>query len=784
MPKTQFQWDLKTSPERKSTGTRVFISLFLSVLLIAVPCAVRQLAAVDSLPVKKADTDNFGKIDAPLVAAGDALTQGDFELARQCLSNLSSTEAQSASGHFLSGLLGNYDKLMGKLLEARQDAYKKYLEKINDDVQRARWREDILNTSLAADLKAEEKTKLEDEQREKIRENWLGALAQLTASHRLAERMNLAAQVDPNLQKEIISHTLKIADWYEDNDKGLEAYSNVYGLLEMLDAQKYQYDDLHRRLLRQATLKALYITDPNTEGVTWQERREEINFDIIRTAMATLSSYYVQKPDFKKMTERGLEYCLLLLETDELKKTFEQLKDDSAVKVFRENIELLAEKIGDIEDEIFEYSHLLLILQNVIIINEQTMKLPEGVILAEFTEGAFDALDSYTYMVWPSDVADFRKSMTNEFSGVGIVINKNKEGILQVDSLVSFDAPAYKAGLEANDLIIAVDGKDTKNITLEKAVHMITGPTGTEVVLSVERKGFDEPRDFTVTRRHVVVPTVRGLCRERGGDWKYFVDPNDGIAYLRLTHFSGESPARLRQTLRKLKDRHMRALILDLRNNSGGFLSGAVDIVDTFISSGRIVSSRYRPPTKEDVREASSLGTFDDKLPLVVLINAISASASEIVAGALKDHHRALIVGTRSFGKGNVQTINDLPNSTAQMKMTIAYYYLPSNRRVHRDPEDKTNKDYGVEPEINIELTVSQIEKFLKAQHDAGVLHRDDLPLDEQTWKVYTVDEMLQSDPQLQIALWTLQARLWTQAHAPESERAFAAKKHQLQPVN
>ena len=784
MPKTQTQWDIKTSPKRKLTGIRVFIHLFLLALLIAVPCAVQQLRAADSSPVKKADTDNSAKMDTSLVAAGDALTQGDFELARQCLSNLSSTDAQSSSGHYLRGLLGNYDQLMDKLLEARQEAYKKYLEKINDDVGRARWRKDILNTSLAVDLKAEEKTKFEEEQGEKIRDDWLGALVQLTASHRIAERMNLTEQVDPNLEQEIISRTLQIADHYEDQDKGLEAYSNVYGLLEMLDPQKYQYDDLHRRLLRQATLKALYVTDPNTEGVTWEERRAGVNFDIIRTAMATLSSYYVQKPDFKKMTERGLEYCLLLTETDELKKTFEQLKDESAVKVFRENVELLAEKTKEIEDDLFEYTHLLLILQNVVIINQQTLKLPDGIIMAEFTEGAFDAIDSYTYMIWPADVADFRKSMTNEFSGVGIVINKNKDGILQVDSLVSFDAPAYKAGLEANDLIIAVDGKDTKNITLEKAVHMITGPTGTEVVLSVERKGFDESRDFTVTRQHVVVPTVRGLYRERGGDWKYFVDPNDGIAYMRLTHFSAESPARLRQTLRKLKDKHMKALILDLRNNSGGFLSGAVDIVDTFVSNGRIVSSRYRPPTKEDVREASSLGTFDDKLPLVVLINAISASASEIVAGALKDHHRALIVGTRSFGKGNVQTINDLPNSTAQMKMTIAYYYLPSNRRVHRDPEDKTNKDYGVEPEINIELTASQIEKFLKAQHDAGVLHRDDLPLDEQKWKVYSVVEMLHSDPQLQIALWTLQARLWTQAHAPESERAFAAQKHQLQPAN
>ena len=152
---------------------------------------------------------------------------------------------------------------------------------------------------------------------------------------------------------------------------------------------------------------------------------------------------------------------------------------------------------------------------------------------------------------------------------------------------------------------------------------------------------------------------------------------------------------------------------------------------------------------------------------MVVLIDAISASASEIVAGALKDHHRALIIGTRSFGKGNVQTIQRLHGTEAEIKMTIAYYYLPSGRRVHRDPKEKNNEDHGVEPDVTMELTGSQIRKLYSTRRNAEVLHRDDLPEEEKTWKLFTTEDILQSDPQLEMALLCMQAHLWAQTFAP-----------------
>jgi len=759
--------------------------LFITVLsvLFMVPSGIfaLQYLTVDSPSSATAPTTIPATNIAPVAgrrlsdlnAAGNALCRGDFDVARKYLGSLDPSIQPSPSVSKLQVLLERYDQLTENLREVHHTAHQQYLDKVQEKVQRANWRQDILDVSLACRLEAEDKDKLEEKQREKVRNNWLGALGQLVAAHNLAERMELVQNIDPRLREEIIAHTLEIARQYESQDKGLEAYSNVYGLLSMLDEQKYQYDDLKRRLIRQSILTAIYAPDPNTEGISWQERRKGITFDMIRTALGTIDYAYVEKPDFKAMAKSAFEYCLLLTETEKLNQTFEQLGDSELVRKFRERLQ---EKSRQIEQATFpDYTALLTKLLEVVIVNRETLKLPDEVIMAEFTEGAFSALDANTEIKWPADVEEFEKSIYNEFSGIGIVINKNKDNILHVDSLVSYDAPAFKAGLEAGDLILAVDGKDTQKITLSRAVQIITGPTGTDVKLTIDRKGFEKPKEFTVTRQRVVVPTIKGIRRDINGQWQYFLDPNDGIAYVSLTHFSPETPARLKQTLRQLGKQNLRALIFDLRNNPGGLLSGAVAVSDAFLSRGDIVSARYYRSQKIDTQKATVPGTFDNELPMVVLINSVSASASEIVSGALKDHKRALTVGTRSFGKGSVQTIHQIPGTKAQMKLTVAYYYLPSGRKVHRDPDDKSNKDYGVVPDIKIELTGDQIEKYVKVHHDAGVLHRNDLPPEAKTWKVFNTDEILQSDPQLQFALLNLRAKLWAKTYTPATN-AYTAR--------
>jgi carboxyl-terminal processing protease len=377
---------------------------------------------------------------------------------------------------------------------------------------------------------------------------------------------------------------------------------------------------------------------------------------------------------------------------------------------------------------------------------------------AEFAEGMYEGVDSYTYAVWPADTEEFRKDMTSEFSGVGIVINK-VAGQLKVDSLLE-DAPAFRVGLDAGDSIVEIDHQSTANITLQMAVRRITGKRGTDVVLTIDREGFAEPRDFTITRDHIVVKTVKGLYRDVKGGWQYFVDPDEGIAYVRLTNFVAESHKSMIKILKSLKDQGMRALILDLRGNGGGFLSSAVEFVDSFVDEGTIVSTRGRIKRLGSIENATTRGTFDADLPLVVLINSASASASEIVSGSLKDHGRALIVGTRSLGKGSVQQIQRLRPSDAELKLTIAYYYLPSGRRVHRDPKDRLNKDYGVEPHISLELTGEHIKEMYKVRREAGILHLNGYKDGESDWHSYTPEEMLASDAQLNMAVLCLRGEL------------------------
>jgi C-terminal peptidase prc len=221
----------------------------------------------------------------------------------------------------------------------------------------------------------------------------------------------------------------------------------------------------------------------------------------------------------------------------------------------------------------------------------------------------------------------------------------------------------------------------------------------------------------------------------------------------------------------------MRGLVLDLRNNSGGYLSTAIDISDSLLSRGTIVSTRTRGNeiASEDVAQVDN--TVDLHTPMVVLINGISASASEIVSGCLKDNHRALIVGTRSFGKGNVQTIQDIRPTQAKMKITIAYYYLPSGRRVHRNPLDKENEDYGVAADVDVELTGKQMTELETMQRDAGILHRNGGAKENQDWTIYDAEKVLESDPQLRMALLCLKSRLLAESLGITSSEAIVKSK-------
>ena len=706
--------------------------------------------------------------------AAEALSNGDFMRARETLNLLGSEECQSEVARSVAGLLDGYDELMAAARDSRVKAYQEHQEKMAEAVGRARWREAMLATSESIELDSDAKDEEEEELRTSIEDDWLAALGQLTAAHRLAERVEMEETTDPCMHELIVDQALQIAERLEQEQQWIESYGRVYYYLTALDLHSDQYDEHVERLLRFATVDSMYVPDPNQDAVTWQERRKGVDFEMIHRAFNMVELGYVDEPDFKEMASRGLRNCLTLAETDKLAEAFSELADADLAEQYRAGARrLIAEVVGEDDngeseengqvnsdsDPSFGMLGLLRAFQRIIQLNDETVQLPEEVIMAEFAEGAFAALDAYTYLVWPSDVAEFNKDMTNEFFGVGIVISK-VNGQLSVDSLLD-DSPAMRAGLDAGDRIIAVDKQSTARITLDMAVRRITGPENTEVVLTIDRDGFEKPRDFTVTRGKIVVQTIKGLLRDDQGQWQYYADEAEKLAYVRITSFSGETPARLRWVLDQLREQGMRGLVLDLRSNSGGYLSGAVEIVDDFVSTEAppIVSTRSpRFPEQGHADPATRAGTFDDELPMVVLVDSASASASEIVSGSLRDHGRALIVGTRTFGKGNVQQIYRLRPSDAQLKMTMAYYYLPSGRRVHRDPKDKTNDDYGVEPHVKLELTAEQMKDYAKVRREAGILHLSNG--ENGDWTVYTADEVVASDPQLAIGLSCLRGGL------------------------
>ncbi|UCC21556.1 MAG: hypothetical protein JSW23_06990, partial [Planctomycetota bacterium] len=303
----------------------------------------------------------------------------------------------------------------------------------------------------------------------------------------------------------------------------------------------------------------------------------------------------------------------------------------------------------------------------------------------------------------------------------------------------------------------------TKDMTLSCAVKKITGPAGTDVTLTIGRAGEQESFDITITRGKIVVPTIRGWQRTEAGSWLYMIDDKDKIGYVRVTSFSEGTGLDLNKVLRELEAEGLRGLILDLRFNSGGVLNAAVEVADKFLEEGLIVITRPKSWIASTYKSARRAGTHPD-YPLVVLINRYSASASEIVAGALADktHNRAILVGERTHGKGLVQGIAQYPKEGAQLKYTMAYYHLPSGQRVEsRDEMEKQGRDdWGVGPHVEVELNSLELKEMSDVQRDNDVLFsagHDDGGAPAQR---HTAEETLAADPQLAVGLLVSKTKL------------------------
>ncbi|HEB94697.1 MAG TPA: S41 family peptidase [Gammaproteobacteria bacterium] len=302
-------------------------------------------------------------------------------------------------------------------------------------------------------------------------------------------------------------------------------------------------------------------------------------------------------------------------------------------------------------------------------------------LLENAIRGMLSGLDPHSSYLDPDSFKDLQVGTSGEFGGLGIEVGM-EDGFVKVISPID-GTPAQRAGVEAGDLVIRLDEKPVKGMTLRDAVNIMRGKVGTDITLTIIREGEERPLKITITRDIIKVKSVRQRSLE------------GGFGYLRISQFQSHTGKNLAEAIDELKEENdgsLKGVVLDLRNNPGGVLNAAVDVTDAFIDNGLIVYTKGRIRDSELKFNATSR-TLLDGAPLVVLVNGGSASASEIVAGALQDHKRAIIVGTRTFGKGSVQTILPLNNNTA-LKLTTARYYTPSGRSIQAE---------GIEPDIVLE---------------------------------------------------------------------------------
>jgi carboxyl-terminal processing protease len=301
-------------------------------------------------------------------------------------------------------------------------------------------------------------------------------------------------------------------------------------------------------------------------------------------------------------------------------------------------------------------------------------------LLENAIKGMLSNLDPHSAYLEPEAFAELQESTSGEFGGLGIEVGQ-EDGTLKIVTPID-DTPASKAGLQPGDLIVKIDGQPTQGLSMMEAVDKMRGKAGSKILLTIVREG-GKPFDVELTRAVIKVKSVKSQLLE------------DDYGYLRITQFQINTGEEVGKALARLKkdngDRKLRGLVLDLRNNPGGVLQSAVEVADHFLTSGLIVYTKGRIPNSE-LRFSADPADASEGVPLVVLINGGSASASEIVAGALQDHKRGVLMGTDSFGKGSVQTVLPLNNDRA-LKLTTALYYTPNGRSIQAQ---------GIVPDIEV----------------------------------------------------------------------------------
>jgi len=740
-----------------NTLTIRFVRFVLAaVLLVTVPA----FGTKDT--VSKTSSDTFGTVCK-------LIYEGRFDNASQLLEKIDQDKSPLAKNQNLAygeiaEITKDFAELGKKRASEKQNNYKKKWDKL----QSLHWRADADNVEDVNDVGDVNDVNDVNEPAEVF---W-AVVSLLELADKQQKKQILAEPV----LTEATTRATETAAEYEAQGKWLDAYSQCYYWLKEINPDNKQYSEHADELLDRAAIVSSFADSPCE---TARQRFEKIEPLMFKRAMEVIGSNYVDPVflDYGKMATVSIKRCRLLAEV--IKTSYADLQesrngdldqeqilrcpDSNSLLAWSTGLDLLKEQIetaqGSVsKDKFFE------VFDAIRTLNCSTVKLPESILIAHFAEATLSVLDQHTVIIWPAASSGFKKDLTGEFAGIGILITREK-GLLTAASLLP-DTPAYKSGLDAGDIIEAVDGEPTKNISLNCVVKMITGPAGTTVRLTVRSPQEEETRDLVITRAKILVRTIRGWQRTTSGQWQHLIDEERKIGYIRLfDKFSEDTSGDMETVLNRLEKEQLRGLVLDLRYNQGGLLDSAVDVVDKFIDKGLIVRTQPRWGLP-DYRIAKSGGTHPD-YPVVVLVNSASASASEIVAGALGDpkYRRAVIVGERTHGKGSVQTITFRPGNGAMLKYTMGYYHLPSGQRVNsREHMEKLDRDdWGIAPDVSVKLTAEEEKKLLLVQRDNDVLVKAGHDITAAPLKKHSLAETLDSDPQLAVALLIIRTKLLEQ---------------------
>ncbi len=451
-----------------------------------------------------------------------------------------------------------------------------------------------------------------------------------------------------------------------------DAYRNnpsIAGLPERLDLARIHYD-LSRRYADLSFRRSL------------SQLGEGQALDLYGDVLNKIYSHYVADPDWKHLVEHGaLDFEVALAEPafwsssrnqpapqdiDNFRHELHQLTDNRPIRSVEEARDAVAAAADLAHDRLG--------------VN------PTSAVL-EFTGGAAGGLDEYSTFLTPDQLNDLYSQIEGNFVGLGVELKSAEDALLIVN--VIHGSPADRAGLKAGDRIIAVSGHTTHQLSTDQAAELLQGQEGTSVALTAVT-GNDQPRSLTLRREHVDVPSVDDI---------HMIDAPSGIGYFKLSCFQKTTSRDVDAALWQLHRQGMRSLVMDLRGNPGGLLTAAVDAANKFIEQGKIVSTHGRNAQEDYDYTASSLSVWH--LPLVVLIDGDSASASEIFAGAIRDHSRGVLVGTRSYGKGSVQGIFPLGVGGAGIRLTTAKFYSPKGHPFSH---------VGVEPDIVVHQTAKPID--------------------------------------------------------------------------